>query len=198
MALLSFVAAQYIPYSNFITVNGSDPVRVQNGYYKVKDDSYTVVVHGANGQAWECEGRVRSFGSCTECLSIRVAQDQSGNITGVQYAVLDLSGTQEWAASTVAQKLNLTFSNSAPTSSTYDPPVSSTSEAPTSRAYEPSTSTAEAPAAPAKKGGTGWIIFGVICVAAAFLTAEGMGSIIGCGVTGAISLLIGLKKKTCK
>ena len=209
MAIIGIVASDYIPYRNYVTINDSDPVRVQNGYYKVDDGNYTVVVHSANGQAWECSGRIRSFGSCTECLSIRLALDQAGNIVSAQYAVLELRGTQEWAAKSLAQKLDLTFGypKTDVSSITYndiddvleEDEIESTStvaSAPSRQDSAPKTYTEPTQeSAPVKKGGTGWIVFGVICLAAAFLTAEGIASVISCGVLGAASLLFGIHKK---
>ena len=190
MAYIAFTAQQFIPYRNYVTINGNREIRIQNGYYKVPDGHYTVIVHGANGQAWECEGHVRS-GFKTGCLSIRLAQDNEGNIVNVQYAVYDMSSPEEFGAMTTAEKLNLSSSTATARSDSHDaPPTASSSSAHTSAYSAPDTTPV-----PKKKGGTGWIVFGILCIAAAFLTAEGIESIVGCGVVGAVSLLIGIKKK---
>ena len=46
-----------------------------------------------------------------------------------------------------------------------------------------------------KKGGTGWIVFGVICLLTAVANITKIPTLIGCGVLGAISLIVGIKKK---
>lgn len=106
MAYILFTANQFIPYRNYVTINGSEPIRVQNGAYKVDRGSYHVVVHGAGGTAWECEGSVNSSSAC---LSIRLAQDQEGNITNISYAVFDLNSKQELVYGSTAQKLKLEY-----------------------------------------------------------------------------------------
>lgn len=197
MAYISFVANQFVPLRNYVTINGSAPIRVQNGYYKVSDGRYSVVVHGANGGAWECEGYVSS-GFKTSCLSIRLAQDNEGNIVGTQYAVFDMTSQQEFAAMTTAKKPDVSIPSYSTASYVDDEDgLSDTTDSAVSSA--PSASSGySAPPTPPKKRGTGWIIFGAISLAAAFLTAEGMESSIACGVLGVISLLVGIRKKTKK
>ena len=198
MAYISFAASQFIPFRNHITINGSSPIHIQNGFYKISDGRYSVVVHGANGQAWECEGSIRSYGLKTACMNIRLAQDDEGNIVNAQYAIFDMTSQQEFAAMTTAKKLDVSIpSYGASSYEDHDDLPGETSGSKTTS--EPSAPTAPStppvPPAPSKKGGTGWIVFGVICLAAAFLTAEGIASVISCGVIGAASLLFGIHKK---
>lgn len=204
MAYLGFVANQFIPHGNYITVNSSDPVRVQNGIYKLDDDMYKVIVHSANGTAWEFEGNLNSYRTSSTCMNIRLAQDRDGNITRAEYAIFQLNGTQEGAYMMVGQKINLTYhrtqqaQNTSQTLSS-DDDMAWLDEMEQSQAdgcTQNKNETPERHSATRKKGGTGWIIFGILFLLTALTNLDTIQTVIGCGVLGAILLLIGVKKKS--
>lgn len=199
MAYISITSTQRLQPGNEFRVNGSDPVRLFGGgsdTYKVKDDSYHVVIRSANGDAWECEADLSARRASSACLSVRLAVDGSGNIVDMEYAVFYLNMQQE-GAYMIFPKLKLSYSA----------PV---------RREEPGTASAvedeeypdelpvddtDIPVAPPvgvsskKKGGTGWIVFGVICLLTAVANITKIPTLIGCGVLGAISLIVGINKK---
>ena len=210
MAYISISSTQKLQHGNEFMVNGSDPVRIfgaGSDTYKVKDGSYHVVIRSANGDAWECDADLSVRRASSACLSVRLAVDGNGNIVDMEYAVFYLNMQQE-GAYMVFPKLKLSYS--APTQKEKPDTAAAVEdeeyldEIPADdEEYldELPVDDTDIPVAPPagvsskKKGGTGWIVFGVICLLTAVANITKIPTLIGCGVLGAISLIVGIKKK---
>ena len=205
---------------NGFRVNGSDIVGIYGpAIHKVSDGEYTVLIRSANGECWECEGDLNARRACSICMSIRVAIDAEGNIVDVEYATFPLN-TQQEGAYMFSPKLKLTFNDKAAAEEKklYDEAFDEleAEEEPEDfdeeelEAFEEELEEIEEeeelpPAPPsahpveeedsAKKGGAGWIIFGIICLLTAIANISKIPTVIGCGVLGVICLLVGIKKK---
>lgn len=204
---------------NGFRVNGSDIVGIYGpAIHKVADGEYTVLIRSANGECWECEGDLNTRRACSICMSIRLAVDAEGNIVDVEYATFPLN-TQQEGAYMFSPKLKLTFNDKAAfeASAKQEEPANEPEEIEefneedlpefedvsdedlTAFEEEALDDASEPPPVyertSTKKGGTGWIVFGVICLLTAVANITVVPTLLGCGALGVICLLVGIKKK---
>lgn len=190
MAYISISAPKQVAAGNAFTVNGSNPVRIYGSggdTYKLKDGGYKVVIGSANGEAWECEVDLSVRRASSACLNIRLAVDGEGNIADMEYAVSYLN-TQQEGAYMFFPKLKLTY------------PVSTAEIEESLGDSEPLDEGLPAQASvenggSSAKGGTGWIIAGVLFLITGLGNIGNSKVLLGGCVIGGILLFIGIHKK---
>lgn len=210
MAYISINSSQKLQPGNVFMVNGSDPVRIYGAgvdTYKLKDGSYHVVIRSANGDAWECDADLSVRRASSACLSVRLAVDGNGNIVDMEYAVFYLNMQQEGAYSLAFSKLKLTYSTPVQKEEPVDEAAVDSAENlddfdDLDEEFDDISADDTAPpvvtsaaGTSGKKGGIGWIIFGIICLLTAVANINQIPTLLGCGILGVILLIVGIKKR---
>lgn len=191
MAYISISTPKQVAAGNAFTVNGSDPVRIYGSggdTYKLKDGEYKVVIVSASGEAWECEADLNIRRASSACLNIRLAVDGNGNIADMEFAVTYLN-TQQEGAYMFFPKLKPTYSASS--AAKKEESVEFSDEPDGDAPVQESAANVGVPT----KGGTGWIVAGVVFLLAGLSNIGNLKVLIGGCVVGAVLLLVGIKKK---